>query len=80
MRLLFIRHGDPDYANDTLTEQGKIEAKLLSDVIGDFEIDDIYVSPLGRARDRQSIRLGCLEESLRNLSKLQVQMSQAVQL
>ena len=22
MRILFIRHGDPDYANDTLTEKG----------------------------------------------------------
>ncbi len=50
MRLIFIRHGDPDYVNDTLTDQGKIEAKLLADVIGDFGIDDIYVSPLGRAR------------------------------
>ena len=60
MRLLFIRHGDPDYANDTLTEQGKIEAKLLSDVIGDFEIDDIYVSPLGRARDTAEYSLRVL--------------------
>ena len=31
MRVLFIRHGDPDYANDTLTDRGRIEAKLLSD-------------------------------------------------
>lgn len=22
MRLLFVRHGDPDYVNDTLTEKG----------------------------------------------------------
>ena len=60
MRLLFIRHGDPDYANDTLTEQGKIEARLLADVIGDFGIDDIYVSPLGRARDTAAYSLKAL--------------------
>lgn len=23
MRILFIRHGDPDYVNDTLTEKGR---------------------------------------------------------
>jgi probable phosphoglycerate mutase len=50
MRILFIRHGDPDYANDTLTEKGKVEAKLLSDIIDTFGIDEVYQSPLGRAR------------------------------
>ena len=50
MRLLFIRHGDPDYSIDNLTEKGKIEAKLLSDVIGSFGIDEVYQSPLGRAK------------------------------
>ena len=30
MRLLMIRHGDPDYEHDCLTEKGKREAKLLS--------------------------------------------------
>jgi probable phosphoglycerate mutase len=49
MRLLFIRHGDPDYSIDNLTEKGKIEAKLLSNVIGSFGIDEVYQSPLGRA-------------------------------
>ncbi len=51
MRLLFIRHGDPDYANDTLTEKGRREARLLADRIQDFKIDDVYQSPLGRAID-----------------------------
>ena len=31
MRILIIRHGDPDYANDTLTEKGHREAKLLAE-------------------------------------------------
>lgn len=50
MRLLFIRHGDPDYENDTLTSKGHREAKLLSDIISDYNIDDVYQSPLGRAK------------------------------
>ena len=31
MKLIIIRHGDPDYENDTLTVKGVREAKLLSD-------------------------------------------------
>ena len=31
MRLLIIRHGDPDYANDCLTEKGEIEERLLAE-------------------------------------------------
>lgn len=29
MRILFIRHGDPDYANDTLTEKGHRRQRSL---------------------------------------------------
>ena len=29
MKLLFIRHGDPDYEKDSLTEKGWHEAELL---------------------------------------------------
>ncbi len=51
MKLLFIRHGDPDYVNDSLTEKGMREAALLSDRIAKTHIDEYYVSPLGRARE-----------------------------
>ncbi len=51
MRILIIRHGDPDYANDTLTEKGKREATLLADRLKKENIDRIYSSPLGRAKD-----------------------------
>lgn len=51
MRLLIIRHGDPDYANDTLTEKGRKEAALLAEKLKKEKIDYIYTSPLGRARD-----------------------------
>lgn len=51
MKLIIIRHGDPDYQNDSLTEKGKREAELLADRVSRMKIDRIYVSPLGRARD-----------------------------
>ena len=51
MKLLFIRHADPDYEHDTITEKGKIEAGLLANIVGSFGIDDVYQSPLGRAQD-----------------------------
>lgn len=50
MRILFFRHGDPDYAVDGLTDKGNIEAGLLARQIRSFGIDEAYVSPLGRAR------------------------------
>ena len=50
MRLLLIRHADPDYEIDGLTEKGKIEAELLAKKMAGEKIDYIYSSPLGRAR------------------------------
>ncbi len=50
MRLLFFRHGDPDYTIDSLTDKGRVEAELLAERITSFGIDRAYVSPLGRAR------------------------------
>ena len=50
MRILMIRHGDPDYEADSLTETGKKEAALLAERLKKEKIDDFYVSPLGRAR------------------------------
>lgn len=50
MRILFIRHGDPDYVNDTLTEKGRREAALLSEIADKLNLGDCFVSPLGRAK------------------------------
>ena len=50
MRLLIIRHGDPDYSIDSLTEKGKREAELLSERLIHEKMDAIYCSPLGRAK------------------------------
>ena len=51
MRLLFIRHGDPDYENDTVTEKGKREVELLAQRAESLELGHCFVSPLGRAQD-----------------------------
>lgn len=61
MRIIFIRHGDPDYINDSLTEKGIREAKLLSKRVALWkDITDIYCSPLGRARETASYSLDVL--------------------
>ncbi len=50
MKLFIIRHGDPDYAHDSLTERGFQEAELLSVRLLKENITDVYCSPLGRAQ------------------------------
>lgn len=57
MRLLFIRHGEPDYSIDSLTEKGWREALLLSEKMAKEEVSAVYVSPLGRAKDTASLTL-----------------------
>ena len=51
MRLIFIRHGDPDYVHDSLTEKGEREVKLLTKRVCQWKnITEFYTSPLGRAK------------------------------
>ena len=50
MKLLIIRHGDPDYLHDSLTKEGRVEAALLASNLRNVPIDYAYVSPLGRAQ------------------------------
>ncbi len=49
MILHIIRHADPDYANNTITEFGRQEAAALAAYLHDKPLDKIYTSPLGRA-------------------------------
>ena len=51
MRLLIIRHGDPNYEKDCLTEKGKREATLLAEKLKKEKIDYFYTSPFGRAKE-----------------------------
>ena len=57
MKIRFIRHGDPDYVNDTLTEKGRKEAELLAKAAGSLGLGNCYMSPLGRAMDTAAYSL-----------------------
>lgn len=57
MKFLIIRHGDPNYEIDSLTEKGKVEAALLGKKLDKIQLDDVYVSPLGRAKLTAEIAL-----------------------
>ena len=62
MRLIIIRHGDPDYEKDSLTEKGWREAELLSIRMEKLLKEEkehtyIYTSPLGRAKATASLTL-----------------------
>jgi len=50
MLLYIVRHGDPDYENDSLTPLGVKQAQALSKRLAASGLDRIYTSPLGRAR------------------------------
>ena len=71
MDLIIIRHGDPDYEHDTLTEHGWKEAQILSDRIKKLNVRDFYVSPLGRAQDTASCTLKAMNRTAETLDWLQ---------
>ncbi|MDR2547369.1 MAG: histidine phosphatase family protein [Lachnospiraceae bacterium] len=50
MLLYIIRHGEPDYSTDSLTANGKKQALALANRFGSHGFDEIYSSPLGRAK------------------------------
>jgi len=71
MKLLIIRHGDPDYSIDSLTPTGWKEAELLADRISKLNVKDFYVSPLGRAKDTASVTLNRMGRTAEEMPWLQ---------
>ena len=71
MKLIFIRHGDPDYRNDSLTEQGMREARLLAPRIPKLGAQEYYVSPLGRAQLTAKLAMEGIQETPETLWWLQ---------
>lgn len=51
MLLYIVRHGDPIYVTDTLTERGRMQAEAVGKRLFDSKIDRIFSSPMGRARE-----------------------------
>ena len=50
MLLYVVRHGEPDYSTDTLTEAGWGHAEAVSNRMVAVGIEEIFASPMGRAR------------------------------
>ena len=50
MLLYIIRHGDPNYETDSLTERGVLQAEAVGKRMADAGITRVFSSPMGRAR------------------------------
>ena len=51
MRIVFVRHGEPDYVRDCLTETGRRQAAAAAERLAGEGITEIYASPCGRASE-----------------------------
>ena len=67
MKLLIVRHAEPDYAIDSLTEKGRREAELLSERLCRLDVKAFYVSPLGRTQDTAAYTLRRMNRTARTL-------------
>ena len=67
MKLIIVRHGDPNYEIDSLTPTGWLEAERLADRMEKLDVKAFYVSPLGRARDTANVTLQRLNRQAETL-------------
>lgn len=51
MRIVFVRHGEPNYELDCLTETGHRQAAACAERLAGEGISEIYASPCGRAAE-----------------------------
>ncbi len=63
MRLIIVRHADPYYEIDSLTEVGWKEAELAAEKLSKMDIKAFYASPLGRAQDTANCTLKKMNRS-----------------
>lgn len=64
-KILIIRHAEPDYEKDSLTDKGFKEAKLLAERLSEETPCAIYCSPLGRARRTAEEYLDISDEKMK---------------
>ena len=50
MRIVFVRHAQPNYELDRITETGHLQAAAVAERLVTENITEIYASPMGRAR------------------------------
>lgn len=67
MRLIFVRHAEPDYSVDSLTTKGRLEAELLSRRLARLDVKAFYTSPMGRAKDTAAPTLRRMNRTARIL-------------
>lgn len=67
MKIIFVRHGEPDYSKDSLTPKGWREAELLAERISKWNVTEFYCSPLGRAKDTASCTLKKMKRTAKTL-------------
>ena len=51
MNLYIVRHGNPNYSTDRLTDLGHKQAESVANAMLGLGIDEIHSSPLGRAQE-----------------------------
>ena len=51
MRIVFVRHGQPDYEKDCLTELGHIQAEAVGKRLLGEKPSRLYASTMGRATE-----------------------------
>ena len=54
MRLIMVRHGEPNYELDCLTPEGRRQAAAAAERLSSEGITEIFSSPQGRARETAS--------------------------
>jgi probable phosphoglycerate mutase len=57
MEIWIVRHAEPDYEHDSITEKGEVEARLLADRLSKINFTAAYCSPMGRAQKTASYTL-----------------------
>ena len=67
MRIIFIRHGEPDYALDCLTDRGRLQAAAAAERLREEGIEALFSSPLGRAAETAAFTAEALNLPVRTL-------------
>ena len=68
MRMIIVRHGEPDYGKDCLTETGWIQAKQAAQRLKEEGIEEIWSSTMGRAHETAEATAELLGLPIRDLA------------
>ncbi len=61
MLLYIVRHADPVYETDSLTEKGKVQAEAVAKRLNKSGVDRVFSSPYGRAKETADYTCNLLE-------------------